>query len=144
MAQTIPPRAARIALLACAVAAFAGAASAQSLSSNSASYNAGYGRTPGQENRAVDVTTRDANGNRVILDGIIQTGADQSAFASSSGGVWDNVSGVGAGAGSTAIGNNLVVITQGNYNTVIVSSQQTNNGNVSAGSGLNGGVSNGQ
>jgi len=125
--------------------ALAGAAHAQTMNANSASYNAGYGRVAGQENRPVDVSTRDANGNRVILDGIIQTGIDQSAFASASAsaGAWDSFSGVGTGTGSTAIGNNLVVITQGNYNTVIVSSQQTNNGNVSAGSTLNGGVSNG-
>ena len=127
-----------------ACAALAGAAQAQSMNANSASYNAGYGRVAGQENRPVDVSTRDANGNRVILDGIIQTGIDQSAFASASAsaGAWDSFSGVGAGSGATAIGNNLVVITQGNYNTVIVSSEQTNNGNVSAGSSLKGGVSN--
>ena len=38
------------------------------------------------------------------------------------------------GAGSTAIGNNLVVITQGSWNTVIVNSNQVNNGNVTANS----------
>ena len=47
----------------------------------------------------------------------------------------DTFAGVGAvGGSSTAVGNNLVVITQGNYNTVIVNSQQTNTGNVSASS----------
>jgi len=35
-----------------------------------------------------------------------------------------------------------VVITQGSWNTVIVDSQQTNNGNISADTTLNGGVSN--
>ena len=42
--------------------------------------------------------------------------------------------GVGGYAGSTAIGNNLTVVTQGNYNTVIVNSNQVNNGAVTAGS----------
>jgi len=117
----------------------AGAAQAQTMSSNSASMNAGYGRTSGQENRIVDSSTRDANGNRVIIDGIIQTGSDQSVISRMSGGVFNSSSGVGGvGDSSTAIGNNLVVVTQGSWNTVIINSSQTNNGNVSASS--NGGV----
>lgn len=110
--------------------ALASAASAQSLSSNSASFNAGYGRVSGQENQAVAAGTRDANGNRVIVDGVIQTGTSQSVFSRSSS-VSDTMSGVGGS--STAIGNSLVVVTQGNYNTVIINSNQTNNGNVTAG-----------
>ena len=55
--------------------AFAGVASlmgvataqAQSMSTNSADFNAGYGRRAGSENHAVNVSTRDANGNRVII-----------------------------------------------------------------------------
>lgn len=103
---------------------------AQYIGSNSAEYNAGYGRAPGQENRITDYGTRDANGNRVVVDGLILSGEDQSAFASASAGVSSSVSGVGGGG--TAIGNNLVVVTQGNYNTVIVSSSQVNNGDVTA------------
>lgn len=104
-------------------------------STGSASYNAGYGRTAGQENRMVDYSTRDANGNRVIVDGVILTGEDQSTFTRA-GGSLDSYSGVGSqGGSSTAIGNNLVVITQGSYNTVIVNSTQTNNGNVTATTG---------
>lgn len=122
-------------------------AMAQSMSSNSASFNAGYGRTAGQENHVVDYSTRDANGNRVIVDGVMLTGSDQSVYSSrSSSGSLDSYSGVGSlggFSGSTAIGNNLTVITQGNNNTVIVNSNQVNNGNVSAGASTNGGVSNG-
>lgn len=111
----------------------AGSAAAQSMTANSASYNAGYGRIAGSENHPVDVSTRDANGNRVIVDGLILTGEDQSSFSTASGAI-DAFAGVGAGSGgSTAIGNNLVVVTQGNYNTVIVSSTQTNTGAVTAG-----------
>lgn len=111
----------------------AGAADAQSMTANSASFNAGYGRIAGSENHPVDVSTRDANGNRVIVDGLILTGEDQSSFSSASGAI-DSFAGVGAGSGgSTAIGNNLVVVTQGNYNTVIINSNQTNNGAVTAG-----------
>lgn len=110
-----------------------GPALAQYLTSSDAEYNAGYGRVPGQENRVPSYGTRDLNGNRVIVDGLILSGEDQSVFSSSSAGVSSSVSGVGAwGGGSTAIGNNLVVVTQGNYNTVIVNSTQVNNGDVTA------------
>jgi holdfast attachment protein HfaA len=117
-----------------------GVANAQSMSANSASFNAGYGRSSGQESRMVEYSTRDANGNRVIVDGVMLTGSDQSVFSSSrSSGSLDAYSGVGAVggyAGSTAIGNNLTVITQGNNNTVIVNSSQVNTGNVTAGSNV--------
>mgnify|MGYP001550951019 CR=1 FL=1 len=115
-------------------------AMAQTMSSNSASFNAGYGRVAGQENHVVDYSTRDANGNRVIVDGVMLTGSDQSVYSSrSSSGSLDSYSGVGSlggFSGSTAIGNNLTVITQGNNNTVIVNSSQVNNGNVTAGSNV--------
>lgn len=123
-----------VALGACGVAA------AQSMTTNSASMNAGYGRSSGQENRMVDYSTRDVNGNRVIVDGVMLTGSDQSVYSSSrSNGSLDaysGVGGIGGYAGSTAIGNNLTVITQGNNNTVIVNSSQVNNGNVTAGSNV--------
>ena len=112
----------------------ASAAQAQDMATNSASFNAGYGRTAGQENHAVAVGMRDANGNLVIVDGLILHGEDQSTFgaAGAATGAVDTFAGVGATGSSTAIGNNLQVITQGNYNTVIVNSVQTNTGNVSA------------
>ena len=40
--------------------------------------------------------------------------------------------------GATAIGNSLNVVVQGNHNTVIVNSRQTNTGNITAGTALNG------
>ena len=117
-----------------------GAATAQTMTTNSASFNAGYGRSAGQENRMVEYSTRDANGNRVIVDGVMLTGSDQSVYSSSrsSGSLdaYSGVGGIGGYAGSTAIGNNLTVITQGNNNTVIVNSSQVNNGNVTAGSNV--------
>ena len=107
-------------------------AAAQTMDTNSASYNAGYGRTAGSENHPVSVTTRDANGNRVIVDGLILTGEDQSTFSTASGAI-DSFAGVGASSGgSTAIGNSLVVVTQGSHNTVIVNSTQTNTGQVTS------------
>jgi holdfast attachment protein HfaA len=114
------------------------------MSTNAAEYNAGYGRISGQENRPVDVTTRDANGNRVIVDGLILSGEDQSSFSRASGAA-DAYAGVGAlGGGASAVGNNLVVVTQGSNNTVIVNSAQTNTGNVSANTNLKAGVGNGE
>jgi holdfast attachment protein HfaA len=101
-----------------------GAAQAQSFNTNSASFNGGYGRAPGTENMPIDVDTRDANGNRLIVDGIIQDG-DAYGRTGGSGAAYGR-------GGATAIGNNLVVVTQGNWNTVIVNSTQTNNGNVTA------------
>jgi holdfast attachment protein HfaA len=120
----------------------AGSAHAQAMNANSASYNAGYGRYAGQENHPIDVTTRDANGNRVIVDGLILSGEDQSSFSRASGAA-DAYAGVGSIGGSSAIGNNLVVVTQGNNNTVIVNSSQVNTGAVSATTNLNSGVGNG-
>lgn len=115
-------------------------AQAQQMGANSAAYNAGYGRVAGQENRGVDYGTRDSSANRLIVDGVIQSGEDQSTFSRASGGVFSNTSGVGGvGGGATAIGNNLVVVTQGNWNTVIVTSVQTNSGDVTAGATANGG-----
>lgn len=121
------------------IALGAPSAFAQSMSANSASYNAGYGRYSGQENHPVEFATRDANGNRVIVDGLILTGEDQSSFARVSG-AGDAYSGVGALGGASAIGNSLTVVTQGNNNTVIVNSTQINNGAVSASVDLKSGV----
>ena len=141
MTATIPR--VRIAPVAAAAAAalaalVAGAASAQSLNANSASFNAGWGRTPDLENRPVEFTTRDANGNQVIVNGQIMKGSDQSAFSFNGGGVASASAGAGFG-GATAIGNSLNVITQGSYNTVIVDSVQTNTGDVTATQSGNGG-----
>jgi holdfast attachment protein HfaA len=129
--------------LAALLIALSPAARAQSMSSSSSSFNAGYGRSAGQENNVVDFSTRDANGNRVIVDGVMQTGEDQSVYASGANGAGDSYSGVGAryaSGSASAIGNNLTVVTQGSYNTVIINSTQTNNGAISAGSNINGGV----
>jgi holdfast attachment protein HfaA len=109
--------------------AIAGGAQAQTMNANSASFNAGYGRTPGQENQPVDVSMRDANGNLVVVDGQIQAGAFASAGV---GGTFSGAGGVSSTGSATAIGNNLSVITQGDYNTVIVTSVQTNTGDVTA------------
>ena len=117
-------------------------AAAQSAgSSGMGSYQAGYGGSRYTTARPQTGSTRDQNGNRLIVDGIIQAGAN--TYSSATGGVSSSFSGAGSNGGtaiggSTAIGNSLNVVVQGNHNTVIVNSTQTNNGNVTAGTSLNG------
>lgn len=97
----------------------------------------------GDEEGAIDVSTRDADGNRVIIDGLIVPNGDPSSlpvpidralgrtsgFANSSVfGTGGGIFGSGSGSGQ-AIGNQLNIITNGSYNTVIVDSTQINNGN---------------
>jgi holdfast attachment protein HfaA len=139
----------RIAILASAAlmaAAAAGPAFAQTMSASSASYNSGYGRTPDEENQPINPSLRDPNGNLLVINGIITNSSNQGLF---SGGVASSSSGAsssGSGAfasGATAIGNNLSVVTEGNDNTVIIDSRQTNNGTVTANSSTSGGVGNG-
>ncbi len=118
-----------------------GATAAQSSgSAGAAQFQAGYGGSRYTTAQNATGSTRDANGNRLIVDGIIQAGA--SSYSSSSAGVSAGHVGSGQGgtniAGATAIGNNLNVVVQGSRNTVIVNSTQTNTGNVTAGTALNG------
>jgi holdfast attachment protein HfaA len=118
-----------------AACAAGGQAAAQTMTTNSASFNGGWGRIQGTENHAIDVSTRDANGNRVIVDGVILDGASDTFTQTDNSGAGNVYSGAGGRSrwsSATAIGNNLQVITQGNYNTVIVNSTQINNGNVTA------------
>lgn len=132
-----------VALAALMAASAASTATAQSSgSSGAAQFQAGYGGSRYTTGRAQTGSTRDANGNRLIVDGIIQAGA--SSYSQTSGGVSSTYSGAGGSngsttvGGSTAVGNSLNVVVQGNWNTVIVNSNQVNNGDVSAGTDLNG------
>jgi holdfast attachment protein HfaA len=120
-------------ILAAAVMAVAATANAQTMAASAAAYNAGYGRVAGQENQPVNVQLTDANGNMTVENGLIRSTVSGSVFASA--GVEANVSGVGS---ASAIGNNLNVVVQGSYNTVIVSATQTNTGAITATTVLNG------
>jgi holdfast attachment protein HfaA len=76
----------------------------------------------------INPASRDENGNRTIVNGRIDI------EGTLTGGIMDGFgSGLG-GSSAQAIGNQLNVITQGNYNTVIVDSTQINNGDISANS----------
>lgn len=138
----MPLKRTSIALIAIALAGVAAPAFAQnSGSAGMTQFQNGYGGARQSVSAAQTGSTRDANGNRLIVDGIIQAGA--SAYSRQSGGVSNTYSGAGGSggntiAGSTAIGNNLNVVVQGSHNTVIVNSRQTNTGDVSARTDLTG------
>lgn len=131
-----------IATLTISLIAGVGAAAAQSSgSAGAAQFQAGYGASRYTTAQNATGSTRDANGNRLIVNGIIQAGA--SSYSNSSGGASSGYAGSGSNggtaiSGATAIGNNLNVVVQGNRNTVIVNSTQTNTGDIKAGAALNG------
>ena len=127
----------------CATAAAIFAASsamAQSTAANPSEWNRPYGQAYGSENQAY-VGAR-VGGNRVVLNGIIQTGvgvsAQASALTQSATGVGLNSqsqSGLFTSAGASAIGNQLKVVVNGNYNTVVINNRQTNTGDITAHAG---------
>lgn len=137
--MTVLIKTASTALIAVTLALPAVAAAQSAGSSGLATFQAGYGGSRYTTARPQTGSTRDANGNRLIVDGIIQAGASAYSSASASGGVSSTFSGAGGSTlgGSTAIGNSLNVVVQGNHNTVIVNSTQVNNGTVTAGTNLN-------
>jgi len=119
-----------------------GAAYAQSASSSASQFSRGYGSGMSGYADPVNVSTRDANGNRTIIDGVIQNGNSNSIFGQLSvAGVGQSSTGASTGTSTgtaTAIGNSLVVTVNGNHNTTIVNATQINNGNVTATTELNG------
>jgi holdfast attachment protein HfaA len=109
--------------------------------SGTGQFQAGYGGSRYTTSRAQTGSTRDANHNRLVVNGLIQTGVG--AYSRSTGASAASVFGEGSDGrstigGATAIGNNLNVVVQGNNNTVVVTSTQTNTGNVTARTSLNG------
>lgn len=85
-------------------------------------FSRGYGMEADSWSDPINPSTRDSRGNRVIINGRL------SDATSLSGGLMDE-GGIGS---SYAVGNQLNVVTQGNWNTVIIDSTQINNGDVSA------------
>lgn len=104
--------------------AFASTANADPIPGGAGDFSGAFGMGYESFDTPINPSTRDENGNRVIVNGRMEiegslTGGLQDSFAS----------GIGA---SSAIGNQLNVITQGNYNTVIIDSTQINNGDITA------------
>lgn len=85
-----------------------------------------YGFGYGAEDQPIEPGTRDANGNRVVINGRI--GMEGSTLP---GGLQfdDDTGFIGA---ASAVGNQLNVVTNGSFNTVIIDSTQINNGNQTA------------
>ena len=136
---------ARIAFAAALIALAAGAAQAGDFS-NASTYNAPFGLSPGQENAPPTPSLRDANGNLTLVNGqFTSANFGTSAGASASGsGVGSSFAGAGTSGATanqgtaTAIGNQLNVVTLGSNNTVVVNATQTNNGNQTATTTVNG------
>lgn len=120
--QTLAGLASLGALTALALAPVANAQAASSSSQFERPYGYGYG----EETRPYSAGSRDASNNRVIINGMINGGTGLGTSLYTGWGQTDGAPGmIGTG---TAIGNQLNVITNGNYNTVIIDSTQINNG----------------
>lgn len=119
-------------------AAFGALSTAPALAQSASDFQRPWGTSPGQQSEPYRAGTRDANNNRVVLNGVMQTGVGVQAAGNGTGGVGGNSSTGNQYNSATAIGNQLNVVVNGNWNTVVVNSTQTNNGNVTATTG-NGG-----
>jgi holdfast attachment protein HfaA len=122
--RTEPTRVRTFTLL--AVALLATPAFADPIPSGTGDVERAFGMDWESFDTPIDPATRDENGTRTIVNGRMEI------EGTLTGGIMDGFgSGLG-GASAQAIGNQLNVITQGNYNTVIVDSTQINNGDISA------------
>ena len=108
-------------------------------SAGAASMEAGYGRAVATQ--TFNPVTRDANGNRLVVNGVIvnsQAGTSVS-YASTgsntqSGAAYfdSGAAALGDTSSATAVGNLVNVSIIGHGNTVVLNSRQTNSGDVSA------------
>ncbi len=106
-------------------------ASAQTANASAGDFERPWGFGYGQESQPYEASTRDASGNRTIIGGLLEGGSGLSSYANATASAYANAqasSGAGFSQGSS-IGNQINVITQGNYNTVVVNATQINNGN---------------
>lgn len=111
-------------LISTALMAFATPSFADPIPDGAGDFSGAFGMGWESFDRPINTSTRDENGNRVIVNGRMEL------EGTLTGGLQDSFS--GGWASSQAIGNQLNVVTQGNYNTVIVNSTQINNGDVTA------------
>ncbi|MEM7493981.1 MAG: holdfast anchoring protein HfaA [Pseudomonadota bacterium] len=94
-------------------------------SDNGARYTQPYGLNYGADVYGYRADNgRDANGNRVIIDGLLNGGSGLGYGLNTR---WGQTEGYSGMIGS-ALGNQLNVTVDGNYNTVIIDSTQINNG----------------
>ena len=86
-----------------------------------------YGFAYGEETQPFDAQTRDSSGNRVIVNGRIIN--DTSTLNGGLHTGWGQTGGASGMLGTgSAIGNQLNVVTNGSFNTIIIDSTQINNG----------------
>jgi len=121
---------------------FAGTAHAGSLG-DASSFNTPFGMSSNSSgNQPIDPSLRDSNGNLTMVNGQFTSSAFAQAYGMTSATSLGNTPGAaGSGAafgGATAIGNQLNVVTVGSGNTVIVNADQTNNGDQTANTTVNG------
>ncbi|HEX2590864.1 MAG TPA: holdfast anchoring protein HfaA [Rhizomicrobium sp.] len=132
----------KIAIAALLVSASMAAAAHADDYSNASSYNHGYGMAAGGENATAAPSLRDSNGNLSVVNGqFTSSNFSSQTGMTSSGSALQNLGNRSSGAaygGATAIGNQLNVVTVGNWNTVVVNSHQTNTGTVTATTSTNG------
>ena len=124
-----------------AIGAHAQTMSAASLAASSKSLDSGYGGARDMVTGAFNPSTRDANNNRIVQDGLIQTGQGGSSVLSSSimGGAATAQSGAITST-NYAVGNLINVQVGGSWNTVVLNTTQINNGAVTAITSINGGT----
>jgi holdfast attachment protein HfaA len=85
-----------------------------------------YGWDYGSESRPFDADSRDRQGNRVIINGLLEGGTSLGRGLNTGWGQTQGGSGM-LGSGM-AVGNQLNVITNGSNNTIIIDSTQINDG----------------
>jgi len=110
---------------------------AQTAPSSLSAVEAGYGGARAIETTRFSPSTRDANGNRLVLNGVIQQGSANSSLtlggpATFGAGADFFSAGAAGNASATAVGNLLTVTVTGSGNTLIIDNQQTNSGAVKA------------
>ena len=139
--------------VACLLSTLGLAGGAEAQITSASDYNHPYGMSQGGENAPVDPSLRDGNGNLTVVNGQFTSSAmsqstglqpmgtlGNSSLAATNtvtSGASTTTTGAGAGGASmfgqaSAIGNSLNVVTVGNNNTVVVNSNQVNNGNQTA------------
>ncbi|HEY5236849.1 MAG TPA: holdfast anchoring protein HfaA [Rhizomicrobium sp.] len=153
---TMPFNARYLRLAAIAALGLAPLGAQAQVAAGSTDYNHPYGMSSDQSNDPVNASLRDSNGNLTVVNGVFtsssfsqQSGVQQAGMigsgATASGAGFGGATAMGSsgstsigGVSATSVGNSLNVVTIGNNNTVVVDSNQTNNGNQTASVNLDG------
>jgi holdfast attachment protein HfaA len=118
--------------LAIAASALSGAQPALANPMGAIDLKAGYGRRAGDENRPVQIPGPDAQGNRIILNGLLATGSGLGGGLFGGAGDARDIQG-GLGVRSApAVANQINVVAQGSGNTIIIEAMQYNSGDISS------------